>query len=132
MRTLSVRPYSIPFRHHPAYIVPAEVLPCPAHSYISNYFFARCVLIALMMEVVNIFETSVSFYKTTTRYIPEDSHLIFTAVRTRNLTRIELICLSRNSLLGAHMKSIFSWNISQKPVTVPFLNRLNPAAPPIQ
>jgi hypothetical protein len=31
-------------------------------------------LIALMMEAVSTSETSVSFYQTTLRYIPEDSH----------------------------------------------------------
>jgi hypothetical protein len=32
-------------------------------------------LIALMMEAVSISETSVNFYQTTRRNIPEDSHL---------------------------------------------------------
>jgi hypothetical protein len=32
-------------------------------------------MIALMMEAVNTSETSVTFYETTLRYIPEDSHL---------------------------------------------------------
>jgi hypothetical protein len=36
--------------------------------------------IALMMEAVNTSETSVNFYQTTRRNIPEDSHLCFTYV----------------------------------------------------
>jgi hypothetical protein len=36
----------------------------------------RCFMaIALMMEVVSISETSINFYQTTRRNIPEDSHL---------------------------------------------------------
>jgi hypothetical protein len=35
----------------------------------------RRTLIALMMEAVSTSETSVNFYKTTQRKIPEDSHL---------------------------------------------------------
>jgi hypothetical protein len=42
---------------------------------------------ALMMEAVSTSDTSVNFYQTTQRNIPEDSHLfIFAAVKTLNLT----------------------------------------------
>jgi hypothetical protein len=40
-------------------------------------FFARSFLIALMMEAESTSETSVNFYHTTRRNIPEDSHLPF-------------------------------------------------------
>jgi hypothetical protein len=36
---------------------------------------AQCRAIALMMEAAGTSETSVNFYKTTRRNIPEDSHL---------------------------------------------------------
>jgi hypothetical protein len=39
------------------------------------------ILIALMMEAVSTFETSVNFYQTTRRNIPEDI-FILAAVRT--------------------------------------------------
>jgi hypothetical protein len=39
-------------------------------------------MIALMMEAVTSSETSVTFYQTKRRNIPEDSHLILVAVRT--------------------------------------------------
>jgi hypothetical protein len=38
-------------------------------------FRGACCLIALMMEAASISETSVNFYQTTRRYIPEDSYL---------------------------------------------------------
>jgi hypothetical protein len=41
----------------------------------SPTFFARGVLIALMMEEVSVSETSADLYKTTWRNIPEDGHL---------------------------------------------------------
>jgi hypothetical protein len=40
-----------------------------------NRFIARDLLIALMMEAASPSETSVSFYQTTQRNIPEDCHL---------------------------------------------------------
>jgi hypothetical protein len=39
------------------------------------------------MEAVSTSETSVNFYQTTRRNIPEDSHFILVAVRTWNLAR---------------------------------------------
>jgi hypothetical protein len=39
-------------------------------------FLARGLLIALMMEAASTSETSVNFYQTTRRSIPEDSHLL--------------------------------------------------------
>jgi hypothetical protein len=44
-------------------------------SWVFTYFFVRSLLIALMMEAVSTFETSVNFYQTTRCNIPEDSHL---------------------------------------------------------
>jgi hypothetical protein len=44
-------------------------------SHVSNQFFARGLLIALMMEAVSTSKTSVNFYQTTRRNNPEDSHL---------------------------------------------------------
>jgi hypothetical protein len=38
--------------------------------------FWDAALIAMMMEAVSTSETSVSFYKTTRCYIPEDSNLL--------------------------------------------------------
>jgi hypothetical protein len=40
----------------------------------------------LMMEAGSTSETSVNFYQTTRRNIPEDSHFILAAVRTWDLT----------------------------------------------
>jgi hypothetical protein len=42
--------------------------------------------IALMMEAARTSETLVNFYQTTWRYNSEDSHFVFTAVRTSNPT----------------------------------------------
>jgi hypothetical protein len=47
-----------------------------------------------MMEAVSISETSVSFYETTQRNIPEDSCFILAAVRTWNL--IQFCCLFKS------------------------------------
>jgi hypothetical protein len=49
-------------------------------GYITRYPFARGLFIALMMEAVRTYETSVNFNVTTRRYIPEYSKLA--AVRT--------------------------------------------------
>jgi hypothetical protein len=46
------------------------------------FFCHTHFLIALMMEAARTSETLVTFYQTTGRYNPEDSHLRFTAVRT--------------------------------------------------
>jgi hypothetical protein len=40
------------------------------------YAFARCSLIALMMEAVRTSETSINFYLATLQYIPEDFKLL--------------------------------------------------------
>jgi hypothetical protein len=39
-----------------------HIFLCPKCSYILTHFFARGVLIALMMEAVSTSETSVTFY----------------------------------------------------------------------
>jgi hypothetical protein len=41
----------------------------------------RAYIIALMMEAASTFKTSVNFYQTTFRNIPEDSHLLNISVR---------------------------------------------------
>jgi hypothetical protein len=58
-------------------IVTHSKLVSPVHldSYITSYLFARGSLIALMMEAVRTYETSVSIYLTTWQYSPEDSKL---------------------------------------------------------
>jgi hypothetical protein len=40
-----------------------------------THFFARGLLIALMMEAAGTYEMPVNFYQTTRRYNPEDSRL---------------------------------------------------------
>jgi cell division protein FtsL len=45
------------------------------HVVWQKFTAARGLLIALMMEVVSTSETSVNFYHTARRNIPEDSHL---------------------------------------------------------
>jgi len=47
----------------------------PECLYIWNYFFACGLLISLMMAAVSISETSVNFYQTKRRNVPEDSYL---------------------------------------------------------
>jgi hypothetical protein len=51
------------------------------------------LLIALMMETASTSETSINFYQTTRRNIPEDSHLHFATVRTWNLTNFQLVLI---------------------------------------
>jgi hypothetical protein len=43
--------------------------------YITTRFLSPGLLIALMMEAARTSETLVTFYQTTRRYNPEDSHL---------------------------------------------------------
>jgi hypothetical protein len=44
---------------------------------VSEVFTAYYIIIALMMEAVSTSETSVNFYETSRRNIPEDSHIHF-------------------------------------------------------
>jgi hypothetical protein len=41
------------------------------------------MVVALMMEAAGTFETSVNFYQTTLRNIPEDSHLVLNIFMAR-------------------------------------------------
>jgi hypothetical protein len=59
------------------------------------WFVAPCSLVCLhhqglMMEEARISETLVNIYQTTRLYKQEDSHLLLTAVRTSNPTRINV------------------------------------------
>jgi hypothetical protein len=45
------------------------------------------LLIALMMEAVSASETSVNFYQTTWRKIPEDSQMLFILSRATDNTK---------------------------------------------
>jgi hypothetical protein len=56
-------------------LVQSRFLPWLTGSYISNWFNACGLLIALMIEAARTSETLVNFYQTTWRYNPKDSHL---------------------------------------------------------
>jgi hypothetical protein len=60
------------------------------------------VLVALMMEAERTFETTVNFYQTTQRNIPEESYLHIRHVRTWNLSRkfLDYLCDSSDSQDG--------------------------------
>jgi hypothetical protein len=51
------------------------IVSSPTCSYILTHVFTRGLLISLMIETVSTSETSTSFYQTTRRNIPEDSHI---------------------------------------------------------
>jgi hypothetical protein len=67
-------------------------------SCISNRFHARGLLITLMMETARTSEMLVSFFQTTLRYNPLDSHLIST---TDPITRSTVRCICNISTHSA-------------------------------
>jgi hypothetical protein len=75
-----------PICHWPtsSLIVTHSPLVSPVHldSHVTSILFVQGSLIALMMEVVRTSETSVNTYLTTWQYIPEDSKLHTSSVRT--------------------------------------------------
>lgn len=67
----------------------SKLLPCMIRFYILTYVFARVLPFSLMVEGVNISETSVEFYQPTWCNIPEDNHVhtrILVTIETWNLT----------------------------------------------
>jgi hypothetical protein len=69
----------------------------PRCSYLFTRFFARGLLIALMMEAVSTFETSINSYETTRRNIPEDSHLHLKVIDHNRLSGFKLYSLTNQS-----------------------------------
>jgi hypothetical protein len=71
-------------------------------SYISNWFLARGLFIALMVEAASTCETSVNFYQTTRRHNPETLIFILAAVRTPNPTGLKI---ANGTRITAHPKN---------------------------
>jgi hypothetical protein len=51
------------------------VVPCEVLEVFNISTIRTMTLVTLMMETVSAFETSVNFYETTRRNVPEDRHL---------------------------------------------------------
>jgi hypothetical protein len=73
-----------------------------SHSEATLLAVSRGLLISLMMEAANTSETSVNFYQTTRRSIPEDSHLHVSLLIVFITLTVSLLLVKKSKAVPLH------------------------------